>query len=611
MQTLRIYQSACVTSVWNAIDEGHTRILYTMATGGGKTTVFAELIRACLEYRHWRVLVLAHRTELITQAYERIRDHCGLNEAQLGIEQGEVSAPPTALVVVGNIATVRNPKRLPGWTPDVIIIDEAHRSAAPSYRHVCQRYGVPEGRCLCIGCTATAKRTDKQALVAIGINGEPVEIVDRKSKKKHPADPAETVFQIHAFDFGIIDACEDGWLVEPRGTTAKTDFDLTSIQTTQNEYGESDFVASQLAEKLGDAKDQAAIRRCDEAISAWKKAGATNRPTLVYTAGVEHNNLAAERFCAAGYPAIALDGNTDSYTRHTTIEQFKHGRIPVLCNVLLFTEGTDLPNCGCILDMRPTKSWNLYVQKIGRGLRTLPGVVEGKESAQERKAAIARSAKPDCLVIDLVDNCGKHELCSLPAILDLPVDLDLQGQSVVAAKRLLDEFQEVKSSVIGERPKTFHQLQMRLAQVDLLRSSNAKTARHWAATKEGFRYMNLPAGYTATLSKNGQTNAYTLTVAHRGTTILQKEGKPRGQFRTYLGYAAGWANQEVEAHKASLPPVSRGTLARLTEKQVRCLKANRHSEAEVDAMPYKLAKHYVNKYMAAWKARAQGQEVEA
>lgn len=599
MQTLRPYQSECVETVLAAVDpfgDAFTRVLYTQPTGCGKTTTFAELTKRLLAQDH-RVLILAHRTELIGQAYERVRDHCGLHEWDIGMEIAESRANAGCKVVVGSVQTCYRPNRLPsGWEPTVIITDEGHHAAAKgSYQRIYERFGVGEGRCIHIACTATAKRTDRLCLYALGVDGQPVRL-KLKSGAMRDARPDDAVFEKHVYDFSLLDAIDGGWLVPVRGHTVETETDINGVKTVGG-----DFVESQLAKKVDN------LKRTKAAISAWKQIAA-DRPTLVFCASVEHAHHAADLWTQAGYTAKAVDGETDSFLRFTMFRDFKEGRLQVLCNMGIATEGVDLPNCACIVHLRPTKSWNLYMQMTGRCTRPWPGILDPLQeaTAPERQQAIAASRKPDSIIIDMVDlyeKCG--DLCSVPSILDLPVKLDLQGHSVTEAKKLLDEFDEQKERVIGECPTTFEELKVKLHDINLMRQSGAKTEAHWKSTDGGYRFSGMPPRYTCDLLPNH--DGYVLEVKFDGRPLLSKHGKPGHDMKAYLDAAVKHAKQTIEQHRGT---ISRGTLSRLSQKQINCLSVNGHSRSEIDAMTYYKAKALIDKYMQAWHTRlaAQGGE---
>lgn len=596
-QTLRPYQEAAADAVLASIDpfgEGLTRVLYTASTGTGKTTIFAELTKRILKINPdtARVLILAHRVELISQAYGRVKDHCGLRGWEVGMEIAETRADPSCRVIVGSVQTCMRGKRPhPDWKPTAIICDEAHHASAPSYKKIADRYGVPEGNCFYVGCTATAKRTDRLSLYAEKMDGSPV-ILERKGQSPRAATFEESVFQRLVFEYGVLDAVEDGYLVPLRGHSVETDTDINDVKTLGG-----DFVEGQLAKVVDNN------RRTLQGISAWKEI-AEDRPTLVFCASVEHAHHAAELWRQAGYTAQAVDGETDSFTRSSIFRDFQSGRLQVICNMGIATEGTDLPTCSCIVHLRPTKSWNLYVQMSGRSSRVLPGVIDGLECAtsEERKSAISASSKPDAMIIDLVDlyeKCG--DICTAPSILDLPVKLDLQGHSLTESKKMLDEFEEVKDRVIGECPLTYEALAVCLKQVSLMVGSGAKTTQEWRATDHGYRFTRVPPNCRADLFREGDT--FRLVVDAFGQRVVDRVGKPAADMKAYLDAAAIRAQAAIREHQALLPKVSRGTTRRLSPKQTNVLKRNGHSLSDIDCMPYMKARALIERYMSEYKAR--------
>lgn len=471
---------------------------------------------------------------------------------------------------------------------DDILVHNCHRAAGASFQKIAERAGVNTGDCFYVGCTATARRTDRQSLFAFRPNGERVTLTDKRNRK-FEAQPEDCVFQKHVYEYPLTDALEDGWLVPIVGHTVQTDTDLSGVSTSHGDFSEG---------QLEKAVTNAA--RTNLAINAWKQV-AEQRQTLVFCAGVEHAHHAAGMWQQAGYTAAAIDGTTEKDARRNHLSDFKSGKLQVLCNCGVFTEGTDLPTCSAVVHLRPTKSWNLYVQMTGRGTRTLPGVVNDEMTAEERRQCIATSFKPDCVVIDLVDITKDQDLCSAPSILDLPANMDLQGQSVLATKKMLDEFEEVRDQVIGECPRTYQELAVRLSQVALLRESGAKTKTEWGAIDNGFRFLKTRPGYQCNLTTS-EPGVWNMEVKKGQEVILTRKGKPGHDFRAYVDSAARHASEAIERHaEANMP--SRGTLTRLSPKQVNVLKANGHKINEIDAMPYAKAKATIDKYMQAWQAK--------
>jgi superfamily II DNA or RNA helicase len=552
-----------------------------------------------------RVLVIAHRREILMDLDKRIAAACGLKAWEHGVEMGEYRAPLTARVVCGGIDTLRSEKRFLGVF-GAIITDECHRAAAPSYTQVYERYGVNRGECWHFGFTATAKRTDKQALYAVKLDGDPVMIEDKKTKTTRPADPTESVYQVHAYEKSILDGINEGWLVPVIGHSVQTDTDLSDIGTVAG-----DFNQGQLTKAVGVEN----VIRNNQAVAAWKQL-AEGRPTIVFCQGVAHAHHVADMWRQAGYTAAALDGETDEVTRLATLTAFQNGRLTVLCNDCLFTEGMDAPICSCVVHLGPTKSWNRYVQRTGRGLRTLPGIVDATPSLEQatcRRDAIAASGKPNCLVIDLVDVCKDNDLCTVPSILDMPAKLNLQGQSLTKAAAMLTEYADAALHLEDEGkapPATYQELQVRLEQVELIRNSGHPEAIQWIATDAGFRYKGVPPGYTAELlPATDNPNAYRLQVKYMGQEIENKAGAPREKFKVYMEHAAKHAQMAAEAHRETLTPRSRGTLARLSEKQIYVLHRLGHSDPQIDSYPYAKAKAILDKHFEARKAQREGAAV--
>lgn len=593
MQQLRPYQEAAVHGILNAIEDGHTRILYTQATGTGKTTVFAELTRVFLKYQKYRVLILAHRTELIQQAFNRVKDHCGLGDAQIGVEMADDYAPDTNVVVIASIATIMNPKRLANFCPNVIITDEAHHAAAASYKRLYERLGVNGiDQCLHIGCTATAKRTDKQSLYAINLQGDPAMLYDKKTKKSFPADPDLSIFAVHCFDYSVLDAIEDGYLVPIVGHSVETQTDISKVKMGVG----GDFQEGAL-QKAVDNNARTVL-----AISAWESI-ARERPTLVFCAGVEHAHHAADLWVQAGYTAAAVDAETHPARRFELFRDFKDGTLQVLCNMGIATEGTDLPNCSCIVHLRPTKSWNLYVQMSGRGSRVLPGVVDGVDTPEGRAAAIAASVKPDCIILDLVDICAKNDLCTVPSILDLPAELDLQGHKLNEAKKMLDEFEEVKERAISACPTTYEELEFTLRHINLLHGSNAESKDDWLATDIGYRCQRIPPGYSGELRREGDSWRLILT-HHQGQVLLNKTANATANIKTITDYGRHRIGEAITKHQADQP---KGTFARLSQKQRNVLwHAGYATPAAIDRLPLGYARKLIGERIQAFVRRREG-----
>lgn len=612
-QTLRPYQRDAAERVIDAIDpfgEGLNRVLYTAPTSTGKTTILSEIIRLLLmmEQNH-RVLVLAHRIEIIEQCANRITDHCKgvIKSWEIGTEANRWVASPRCRVIVGMVQTCCRPGRPPNeWKPTVIITDEVHHSPSKiHYQSIYERYGVMRGECIHIGTTATPKRLDKKSLFAVDIDGNTVMLEAKKGKPQIPATPETSVFERHVFDYSLLQAWAEGWAVEPRGFAVKTDTDISHVNRVAG-----DFVRKELEEAVDTDE-----RTC-KVITEWKKL-ADDKQTLVFCVDVGHAKHVAALWRGAGYNFISINGETDKDIRRKAFDDFKRGDVQGICNVDVISEGTDLPNCGCVVHMAPTSSWNRYVQRTGRGGRPLDGLLNGMEdaSAEERRAKIAASAKPFFYVFDAVDICDKFELCSAPSLIDLPCNLDLEGHTVAEAKKLIDDHRDAKEIVTQSLPATFTELAGRLIVVDLLRSSNAQSKKKWRVVDGAtLRYEGAPAGYTATMHQQG--DRWRLIVSHgTNSRLFDKvgrfgmdhfDGNESIAMTRYLDHASEYVHKAVDEHRiVAQSNVARGTLEKLTEKQRKCLQANGHTAAEIDKMSYGYCKKLIGQYMERWnKVRA-------
>jgi len=381
---LRSYQQAAVDGIFEAWRTARSTLL-VQPTGTGKTVTFAHVIN---RMPMGRALVLAHREELIFQAADKIEAVTG---AKPDIEMAEMRADGAmfgkARVVVSSIQTQcagRNgDARMKRFDPQefsLLVVDEAHHATAPTYRRVLEHYGRnPDLKIL--GVTATPDRHDEEAL------GQ--------------------VFDTVAYDYELLDAIHDGWLVPIHQRSVVVDgLDYSGVRTTAGDLNGADLArVMEYEETL-------------HGIAAPTVELAAGRKTLVFAASVAH----AERLCeifnrhSTGC-ARFVTGTTPKDERRAMLADYAAGKFQMLVNVGVATEGFDEPGIQVVVMARPTKSRALYAQMAGRGTRPLPGLVDGPDAADARRAAIAASAKPACEVIDFVGNSGRHKLITTADIL--------------------------------------------------------------------------------------------------------------------------------------------------------------------------------------------------
>lgn len=370
---LRSYQRELVKGSLDLWKAGHRRIAMVMATGGGKTPTAMALADMSLDAGQ-PVLWLAHRTELIDQAIDKAEQVAP--GRRIGRLQGRLKQYRADLVVGSNL-TASTPSTLAllktrRW--GLIVVDETHHVTADTYMRVLRGLGAyePDGP-LMLGVTATLDRSDGAAL------GQVFEAV---------VEPR----------IGLLDLIrhpEGPFLVPPRGIRVKiADLDLNRVKRVAGDFNSG---------ALGAAMSAAMAPQ--RIVEAWTE-HAKGRPTVAFLPTVAISIEQAEAFRAAGYRATHLDGTTHETVRAEALDAFRRGEIDILCNVGLFTEGTDLPSIGCVILGRPTSSASLYQQMVGRGLRLHPD-------------------KNDCIILDVTGVTGRHKLATLVSLsgADSPEDI--------------------------------------------------------------------------------------------------------------------------------------------------------------------------------------------
>lgn len=363
---LRPYQQECIAAVVYDVKNGYLKIIIALPTGAGKTIVFAHFARA-LGLLNKRILVLAHRQELLEQAAEKI-SWCepGLS---IGIEQADKHAG-NSQVVVASVQTLQN-ERLLTLNPEefgLVIIDEAHHAVAPTYQKIIEHFKCGEKNApVLIGCTATPQRGDNIAL--------------------------ETVFDKISYSLGIYTLIEQGYLCSIKGRRIKTDTDISNVKIQRG-----DFKTKELSYTVNTKERNELVIKCYKDI---EKAAKRRLKTVAFCVDVDHALTLAEMMRGYGISSQAIHGNCNATDRKQILKDFHDGKIDVLTNCMVLTEGFDEPSVECLLMTRPTRSSLLYVQMVGRGLRLA-----------ERKKF--------CYVVDFVDVTDKHSIFSLATLTGLP-----------------------------------------------------------------------------------------------------------------------------------------------------------------------------------------------
>ena len=345
-QELRPYQQQARDRIHAEWDAGHTRTLLVLPTGTGKTIVFASVAADQVRAGD-RVLILAHRGELLEQAADKLQRSTGLVSA---VEKAESTCLDSWFrVVVGSVQTLQRTARLERFPQDyfgTIIIDEAHHAITDGYRRILDYFSGAK----VLGVTATPDRGDMRNL------GE--------------------VFDSLAFEYKLTDAIKEGYLCKIMAQTIPLQLDITSVTMSGGDYAVGD---------LGTALDPYL-----EQIAAEMARRCKSRKTVVFLPLIKTSQKFRDLLNTYGFRAAEVNGQSDD--RRQVLADFDAGKYNVLCNSMLLTEGWDCPSVDCVVVLRPTKVRSLYSQMVGRGTRLSPG-------------------KTDLLLLDFLWMTDKHELC--------------------------------------------------------------------------------------------------------------------------------------------------------------------------------------------------------
>lgn len=345
-QELRPYQQQARDRIHAEWEAGRTRTLLVLPTGTGKTIVFASVAADQVRAGD-RVLILAHRGELLEQAADKLQRSTGLVSA---VEKAESTCLDSWFrVVVGSVQTLQRTARLERFPQDyfgTIIIDEAHHAITDGYRRILDYFDHAK----VLGVTATPDRGDMRNL------GE--------------------VFDSLAFEYKLTDAIKEGYLCKIMAQTIPLKLDITSVTMSGGDYAVGD---------LGTALDPYL-----EQIAAEMAQRCTGRKTVVFLPLIKTSQKFRDMLNAHGFRAAEVNGQSDD--RKQVLTDFEADKYNVLCNSMLLTEGWDCPSVDCVVVLRPTKVRSLYSQMVGRGTRLSPG-------------------KTDLLLLDFLWMTDKHELC--------------------------------------------------------------------------------------------------------------------------------------------------------------------------------------------------------
>ncbi|TFK57061.1 P-loop containing nucleoside triphosphate hydrolase protein [Heliocybe sulcata] len=406
---LRPYQEACLDACTEALKSGHSRIGVSLPTGSGKTTVFISLLSRIPSRNSeaTRSLVLVSSIELAKQVAEQARIMCPLSTVE--VEQGQKQSSGRADVTVATYQTLSRAGRLEKFDRaklKVIVVDEAHHSASPSYRRILSRFAPeikspdeirsPEGpsndseiiepahRVPIVGFTATFNRHDGLAL--------------------------GSVFERIVYHRSFLEMISEQWLCNVRFTCVRANFDLSQVKIARS----GDFVEASLSQVI----DTDTVNNL--VLQTWYDKASGRKSTLIFCLNLAHIAHLTATFRNAGVDARYMYAGTSAKERKILLDDFKAGRFPVLINCGVLTEGADIPNIDCVILARPTRSPTMFSQMIGRGMRQSP-----------------ETGKTDCLVVDFVGNTSR-----VAGVVCVPVLFGLDPSEVVDGATI-DELKEL------------------------------------------------------------------------------------------------------------------------------------------------------------------------
>lgn len=432
---LRDYQRAALDAVYDCWDTGVQRPAVVAPTGAGKTVMFSHLIREEHEATGRRTVVLVHRDELADQAMDKIR------QVAPHLSVGKVKAADNdvhADVVVASVQTLARGDRLDQLldTTDpfgLVIVDECHHAVAPSWLRVLEGLGAQFSKDYAenwavrmVGFSATLARSD-----GVGLG---------------------SVWQKVAYAISLVRLIRRGYLADVRGLQVKLeDLDLADVRRSGGDYQTGALGEALTAANIGEVVAQAYLEH------------AASRQGVVFTPTVDTAFDVANALNAADLPAAVISGTTPRDERQVLYRWYQEGKVQVLVNCMVLTEGFDAPWASCAVIARPTQSAPLYTQMVGRVLRPWPG-------------------KRDALVLDVVGASENNKLATLIDLAPGKVRTLADGQTLAEA---VEEAELAAAADEAERRELARQSRMAVQDVDLFAQSRSV----WLRTQAGVWFI--------------------------------------------------------------------------------------------------------------------------
>lgn len=473
---LREYQQECINTILTTLREGKTnKIAISVATGGGKTVIFCKAIPQILEVPRFPddthangVLIAVHRRELAIQTVATLKSLGSVPEDRIFLEMGaskvdlaKTFADPRPFVIVASVPTLfRANSRLENYDIDrfkAVIIDECHHAVSAGYKFICKSLnclkgeGEGENQPFLLGFSATMARADK-----LPLNQVFDEIVFQK-------DIASLISENHLCDFE--------WNKVALG------LNLEDVEMKGGDFKIESLAKHVNTEEINIITLKTYMKLKQENPNSYKS-------LLVFCVNVQHMQDLSSLFRHNGINAQYVSGETKTRERDAIVKDFKAGKIQVLFNCGVFTEGTDIPNIDSIFLLRPTKSKPLLVQMVGRGLRLHKGkemlLVTDFVDSKSLGLTISSTLKGKADVVNLLVSAGGGEPGSRNNDELLPGDIQYVKFSNFKAMDLLF------SKTVSTEP---HVVLMKK-----MKAFNAKGEfGHWNQIK--YNAWAIPAGY--------------------------------------------------------------------------------------------------------------------
>ena len=357
--SLRPYQKKAKREIFESWDEVDN-VMFQMPTGTGKTRLFTSIIRDINDYSKLRkepvkILIIAHRTELIDQIDESLRRYCVAHNVIAGSRGDRNYKYPVNVASIQTITNKNNLKDAQKLKVQFVIIDEAHHALAATYKKLWDMY--PGSKKL--GVTATPWRMNHQSFTDL--------------------------FDKLVLSMPIKDFIKQGYLSAYKYFSLRGDTDIQKAidDIELDRFGE--YKESSMEEKMDIGSIRAQLLDSYLSLAEGKKG-------IIYAINIVHAKHICEEYKKAGYKAVSIDSKTPAAERKSLVNKFKQGEIDIIVNVDIFSEGFDCPDIEFIQLARPTRSLVKYLQQVGRGLRP----TENKEN---------------CIILD---NVGMYSRFGLP-----------------------------------------------------------------------------------------------------------------------------------------------------------------------------------------------------